>query len=196
MNTKKLVLIGLGAGLVLGMVAVALFSLFPSPTPALAQSGAGPEIIISVHEVVNGETFAGDVRISYVDAPELPAAAPAASGLFLGRDGNLLHLGAGGISVEVDTEQVNGEEPVTTVQASHDGETVTVQVTAATAVYADTTPHPDITPADIEAGSKTISRTVAPGSVDEIGENSIIRVWGSEQNGQIVADVLVHEPIR
>ncbi len=197
MNTKKMVVGILGLGLLAAVAAFAIWQLFAPGTTAVAQSSAGqPEIVMAVSEVVNGESFSGEVRVSFAEAAGLPTTSPAALGLFLERSGDTLTLGTGPIAVEVGVERVNDEEPVTTIQASHDGDEVTVLVTEGTAVYADTTASPHITPEDIAAGHKTINRTIAPGSLDAIGENMIVRVWGAEQNGQFVADVLVYELIK
>jgi hypothetical protein len=201
MNGKKLIVIVFTMGVLVGAAALALLQLFPTTEPALAQEGAGqpngqPKMVLAVSEVVNGETFSGQVEVSFTEAAGLPASAPAATGLFLSQSGDTLTLGTGPLELSVSVERLNDEEPTTSVQANHGGDEVTVLVTGETAVYADTTPQPDITPEDIEAGSKTIARTIAPGSLAEIGENMIVRVWGTEQNGQFVADVLVYEQIR
>ncbi len=197
MNTKNLVIGVLGLGLLVAVAAFAMWQLFAPSTTAVAQTNSGqPEMVLAVSEVVNGESFSGEVRVSFAEAAGLPATAPAALGLFLGQIGDTLTLGTGPIEVSVAVERVNDEEPTTTVQATHGGNELTVLVTEDTAVYADTTASPHITPEDITAGHKTIARTIAPASLDAIGENMIVRVWGTEQNGQLVADVLVYEPIR
>jgi hypothetical protein len=69
-------------------------------------------------------------------------------------------------------------------------------VTADTIVYKDTTSTPEVTPEDLETGHKVITRTVEPGSLDEVGEGMILRVWGQTLGGRIVADVLVFEQIQ
>ncbi|MCL4261648.1 MAG: hypothetical protein KJ069_00465 [Anaerolineae bacterium] len=197
MNTKKLVIGILGLGLLVAAVALAMLQLFAPGAAAVAQTNSGqPEMVLAVSEVVNGESFSGEVRVSFAEAAGLPESAPTALGLFLGRSGDTLTLGTGPLEVEVAVERVNDEPPTTNIQASHGGDEVTVLVTEETAVYADTTASPHITPEDIAAGHKTIPRTIAPGSLEDIGENMIVRVWGMEQNGQLVADVLVYEPIR
>lgn len=199
MNRKFLIMGVFLAGFLGGALALVALQVFPLGTAVLAQTGgeSGERVVvIAVEEVINGETFAGEVRVVYEDAPELPAGPPAQRGLFLGRSSDMFTLGTGPLEVELAIEVLNDEEPVTTVQASHGGDEVTFTVTPDTIVYQDTTERPHITPADIEAGEMTISRTVAPGSLDEIGDTMIIRVWGTEQGGQLVADVLVYEPIR
>ncbi|HRQ41382.1 MAG TPA: hypothetical protein PLD25_25975 [Chloroflexota bacterium] len=197
MNTKKIVVGILGLGLLAAVAALAMLQLFAPGAAAVAQTNSGqPEMMLAVSEVVNGESYSGEVRVSFAEAAGLPTTAPAALGLFLKHSGDTLTLGAGPIEVEVAVERVNDEPPTTNIQASHGGDEVTVLVTEDTAVYADTTASPHITPEDITAGHKTIARTIAPGSLDDIGENMIVRVWGTEQNGQLVADVLVYELIK
>jgi hypothetical protein len=136
------------------------------------------------------------VRVTYEDAAELPDEPAALSGLFVDRDGDTFTVGTGPVAVEVSVEVVNDQDPVTTIHANHHGDEAEFVVTPATIIYKDTTAQPQITPEDIEAGEMTILSTVAPGSLDEIGENMELRIWGTEQNGQLVADVLLYAPIR
>ena len=202
MMKKRTLLLGIVVGVILfGALAALLGLLLPFVGTVAAQSpgeGAGSErvMLVAVEENINGESFGGEVRLTFKDAAELPEGAADASGLFLELGGNTLTLGTGPIEVEVGVEVVNDEEPVTTVNASHRGDEVAVTVNDNTIFYRDTTARPDITPEDIEAGEMVISGTVEAGSLDEIGENMLIRVWGSEQDGVFVADVLVYEPIR
>ena len=66
---------------------------------------------------------------------------------------------------------------------------------ADTAIYADITPEPEISDADLESGSKMVMRTIIPGSLEAIGEGMILRVWGPVQDGVVTAKVLVYESI-
>lgn len=198
---KRLVLFLTATGLVVGALALALLLALPAPDAAQAQAPetaapAQPVMIMAVEQVVNGERFAGEVTVSFTDDPALPAAAPDRSGLFLNRSGDVLTVGTGAIEVEVGVEVFNDNDPVTTIQASHGGDELAIRVTPSTLIYADTTGRPEITPADITAGHKVIQRSLAPGSLDDIGEHMVLRAWGTLQNGELVADILVYEPIR
>jgi hypothetical protein len=187
-------------GFVVGAVALASFVLMSPGTAVLAQTGGEtgqPEAVIAVEQVINGESFSGEVRVIYEDSPDLPSEPAATGGLFLARNGDTFSVNSGPIEVEVSVDVVNDEEPVRSVSARPIGEDeASFVITDKTIIYEDVTEEPNITPEDIEAGELIITRTVVPGSADEIGENMVLRAWGSEQNGQIVADVLVYEPIR
>lgn len=198
MKRRMIILASIAGVLLFGVIAVMASLLLPFANTALAQNsgGSGRVMVLAVEQNINGERFGGEVRVTFEEAAELPAEAPDADGLYLGRDGSTLTLGGSPIEVTVDVEVVNNEEPATTVNASHGGAEMTVVVTDATLIYEDTTPQPDITPADIEAGELTVTRTVTPGSLDDLGENMLVRAWGSEQDGVLVADILVYEAIQ
>lgn len=198
MKRRMIILASIAGVLLFGVIAVLASLLLPNANTALAQNsgGTGRVMVLAVEQNINGERFGGEVRVTFEEAAELPAEAPDADGLYLGRDGSTLTLGGSPIEVTVDVEVVNNEEPATSVNASHGGAEMTVVVTDATLIYEDTTPQPDITPADIEAGELTVTRTVTPGSLDDLGENMLIRAWGSEQDGVLVADILVYEAIQ
>ncbi len=194
---KNKVLIAIFALLIAGTLTLALMKTQLFVKPALAQE-ENPErvMVIAVEQIINGETFAGEVEIRFENPPELPKTASDAFGLFLSEDYGTLTLGIGAIEVEADVEIVSDEEPVTTVNASHSGGEVEVVVTDATTIYFDTTQRPEVTPADIEAGEMVVQRSVQSGSLDDLGENTIVQVWGTPQDGKIVADVLVIESVK
>lgn len=185
----------------MGAVAAAVWlfqtNLQTTPVAASERNQEGDrEMVIAVEEVINGERTAGTVRVTFEDPDTLPDRPSDASGLFVSIDSSSVTLGTGTIEVEVGIDVVNDEEPVTSVDASYDGPEETVQFGENTAFYADTTARPDITREDIEAGVLTITRLVEPGSADAIGENMMLRIWGHQENGRLVADVVVYEPIR
>jgi hypothetical protein len=153
-------------------------------------------MVIAVEEVINGESFGGEVRVSFEDPPELPDRAEDAAGLFLSQDGDELTLGTGAIEVDVSVEVINDEEPVTVVNASHDGDEVLLIVDENTLYYRDATGRPDITRAVVEAGQLQLTRVIEPGSLDEIGENMLVRAWGEVKDGRVVADLVLYDPIR
>ena len=182
--------------LVAGLIGVILAG-FARPGVAGAQDeGSGRRMVIAIEKVVNGERTAGEVAISFTDPPALPDREADVDGLFLSRGGDTLFVGTGAITVDVEQNVVNDQEPETAVNASHDGAEIPVVVTGATVVYEDTTGHPDITADDINAGEMTIARQLEPGDLDAIDGSTLIRAWGTMENGQLVAGVLVYEPIR
>ena len=68
-------------------------------------------------------------------------------------------------------------------------------MTPATVIYADITPTPEISDADLASGSKLVMRTIVSGSLEAVGEGMILRVWGPVRYGIITAEVLVYESI-
>jgi hypothetical protein len=191
------------SGLLLVAAAIAAGAVFSvsrlSASPVSAQEQEPkPEkvILLSIEEIKNGERFGGDVRITFVDPPELPQQAADAAGLFVGREGDVLTVGTGLIEVDVSVEAINDQEPVTTINASHDGDDIPVAVDENTVYYKDVTERPEITPEMIAAGEHQVTLELEPGSLDEIGDNMEIRAWGEVVDGQLVADVLVYGVIK
>ncbi|UCG25764.1 MAG: hypothetical protein JSW55_07185 [Chloroflexota bacterium] len=194
------------SGLLLVAATIAAGAIFGvsrlSTSTAAAQEPAAQEpkpervMVIAVEEVKNGERFGGEVRITFADPPELPERAEDAAGLFLGQAGDELSLGTGSIEVDVSVEAINDQEPVTTVNASHDGDEVQVAVDENTVYYKDVTERPEITQEIVEAGQLRLTRALEPGSPDEIGQNMMIRAWGQVEDGRLVADLIVYDPIR
>jgi hypothetical protein len=64
---------------------------------------------------------------------------------------------------------------------------VEVVATTNTKIYRDDTDLPD-QPAN---GTK-IQQKVSPGSLDEIGQNSMINAWGKKTGDRLVADVILY----
>lgn len=198
MNKKLLALI-IVIAIGTGAAAVWLFQANLQATSVAASERAQSgdrEMVIAVEEVVNGERTAGTVRVTFEDPDTLPDRPTDASGLFVSGDATSLTLGTGTIEVEVGIDVINDDEPVTTIDASFSGPEETVQFNDSTQFYADTTARPNITTQDVEAGTLTVTRMLEPGSADAIGENMMIRIWGHQENGRLVADVVVYEPIR
>jgi len=191
------------SGLLLVAAAIAAGAVFSisrlSASPVSAQEQEPkPEkvLLLSVEEIKNGERFGGDVRITFVDPPELPEQGADVAGLFLGRDGDELTVGTGPIEVDVSIEAINDQDPVTTINASHGGDDVPLVVDVGTVYYKDVTERPEITPEMIAAGEHQVTLELEPGSLDEIGDNMEIRAWGEVVDGQLVADVLVYGVIK
>lgn len=205
---KKRLIVG-GFMAMLLFAAVTLFAAMAQPFSASAapqeQSGdneaveatqSGDTRYIEISRNLNGEDLSGGVLVTIENPDELPAADPDALGVFVSRNGNALTLGTGTIEVTVDVEQINDQEPVTTANASYDGDEVEVLFTDSTVFYEDTTEEPHIDREEIEAGEITVTRTLEPGSADAIGEDMVLRAWGSMVDGQLVADIVVYEALR
>ncbi|MFC1997892.1 hypothetical protein ACFLXI_09890, partial [Chloroflexota bacterium] len=180
---------------VLVLVIAAGVLLTQSATPPMAvraqEPGENPKaekiLEIAVERNINGEVVSGEVQVGFEDPEVLPEEAESAFGVFLGMDGDVVTLGTGSIEVVVDVEVLNDEEPVRTVNISHSGDPVEIKMTSDTVIYADTTPTPEISDADLESGSKLITRTIRPGSFEAIEDGMILRVWGPVQDGVVTA---------
>lgn len=166
-------------------------------SPVVQAEEGRPErvMVIAAEKVVNGERVAGEVRVQFEDPDSLPEASPGAMGLYLGRNGDRITVGQGSIEVEVEVEVVNDEEPIQRVRASHSGGEALIRVTEATIYLADTTEMPAIRDSDIAAGKLVVQRVLEPGDLGELIEPMMIRAWGVEQGGELVADLLLYESI-
>ena len=153
-------------------------------------------IEIAVESNIDGEVKSGEVTLTFDDPAALPSERESALGVYLAKNGDVVTIGTGSIAVEISSKTINDEEPITTVNVSHSGDSIDVQVGPDTLVYRDITAMPEVSPADLETGTKVITRTIEPGSFDEIGEGMILRIWGEIQDGRVLADVLVYEEIQ
>ena len=194
------------AGLITGFVLAALaFWAVPNwfeSTSVTAQENLAREreIVIAVEEVkvINGEetVVAGEVVVKLENPPELPDGPAAVDGIFKGHEGDTISVGTGNIDVSVEVEQVNDQEPVMAVSASHSGPLLDIVTTVDTVIYLETTAEPKPPQADLEAGEMTVPRSIEAGSLDDLGEDTMIQAWGSRDGDTITADVLVITPIR
>jgi hypothetical protein len=129
-----------------------------------------------------GQTFQLDIQ----PAKELPQTPADAKGLFDHRKDNSIFVGTGQVRM---TAQKDPSGNVTT-SATHDGPTVEVVVTSQTVVYRDVT----LKQFNGQPPSGKIQQVVEPGSLDEIGQDSTITVWGKKTSDRFIADVLVYSP--
>ena len=205
--SKRIIIGGVMAVLFLAaatlfVAAVQPFSAFASgqaqtgDTEEVEATQAGDVMYIEISRNLNGEELSGGVFVTFENPDELPDAEPDAHGVFQGQSGNALTLGTGSIEVTVDVEQVNDQDPVTTANATYDGPEIDILFTDSTIFYEDTTEEPHIDRAEIEAGQLTVTRTLEPGTADSLSENMIIRAWGTMVDGQLVADIIVYQPLR
>jgi hypothetical protein len=115
-------------------------------------------------------------------ATELPATNPVVNGIFVERKDNSLFVGTGEINVIV--EGGPGEEPQTDTNFS--GPKVEVVVSGETIVYQDTT---ELNPEDPGA---EVQQTVEESTLDQVGEQSSITVWGRKSGDRIIAEILLY----
>ncbi len=188
------------SGLLLVIAVIMAGAVFGLPrlfTSTVSAQETKPEqiIVIAIEEVKNGESFGGEVRISFSDPTELPDRVEDTSGLFLSKDGQELSLGTGAIEVDVSVEIINDQEPKRVVNTSYDGSEVQLMVDENTIFYRDATVRPEITREILEAGQLQLTRVLETGSIDELGENMMVRARGEIKDGRLLADLIVYEPI-
>ncbi len=121
----------------------------------------------------NGQGLAGrssNGRLDIQPAEELPLASADVGGMFDHRQDNSIFVSTGKITT---------------------GPTVEVVVTSQTTIYYDVT-FRQFTGRPPQ-GQK-IQQVVEPGSLDGIGQDSAILVWGRKTGDRFIADVLVYEP--
>jgi hypothetical protein len=112
-------------------------------------------------------------------APELPAVPAEARGVFLRRADRRITIGTllGSSVSAVGTDSG--------ISIQHDGPEVEVVVNQETKVYRNTTQIPDNPKGPVQ-------QTVAEGSLDEIGQNSLVVVWGKRTGDRIVATTVLY----
>lgn len=129
----------------------------------------------------------GNQRISIQSkpAPELPQTPAEAKGIFVRREDRSVFIGTGQVQLMVkrDPGQSNPQ-----TSSNYSGPVVEVVINQDTTIYRDTTQLPSAPP----SGDVQLQQTVEPGSVDEIGQNSMLQVWGNKTGDRIVAQVVVY----
>ncbi len=184
-SKNKSILIGIGIGLLVVLLAGAAFVggrlLNGQGLPGL--SSGGP--IFSI-----GPNGGKRVRVNIDDilpAKELPKTPADVRGLFDHRQNNSIFVGTGNVAMTVMKDQ-SGQVHTS---SSHSGPVVEVVVTNQTTIYKDVTAEQFNGPPP--QGQK-IQQVVQPGSLDEVGQNSTLTVWGRQTGDRYIADVLVYTP--
>jgi hypothetical protein len=190
-KSKAPLYIGLGLALVIALVGAAFLAgrLLNQPATSAAPQGLiGPGGAAggSGGMAIGGEGGPGanagpiSVEVQVTPAPELPKLQPDVTGVFVSREDNRLLIGTGKTTMTVGGP---GEAP----QSSYDGPQVEVVVTQETKIYRETSQPPDPS-----QQSADIQQTVAPGSVDELTNNTSVIVWGRRTGDRVIAEVLVY----
>jgi hypothetical protein len=123
-------------------------------------------------------------------AKELPQTPADAKGVFDHRQDNSIFVGTGQVHIMVQPDQSGKVQ----TSSNHDGPTIEVVVTPQTTVYRDVTMK-QFNYQPVARGG-TVQQVVELGSLDEVGQNSLITAWGKKTGDRIIADVLVYTPAR
>ena len=129
----------------------------------------------------------GNGRNQNIPAKELPQTPADVSGVFDHRQDNSIFVGTGQIGKMVTTDQSGNVH----ASLTHTGPTIEVVVSPQTKLYRDVTSR-HYTDQQLRNGS--VQQIVEPGSLDEIGQPSIVTAWGKKTGDRIIADVLVYTP--
>jgi hypothetical protein len=176
---KKSILIGGSALVLVLLLAGAAYTggqlLNGQGLPVLSSAGGGPQISLG------GKSFKLDIQ----PAKDLPQTPADTKGLFDHRQNNSIFVGTGKVMVSIQKDPAGN----TSTSGSHDGPTVEVVVNAQTMVYRDVTMKQF--KGNPPAGQK-IQQVIEPGSLDEIGQDSLVTVWGKKTGERINAEVLVY----
>ena len=135
--------------------------------------------------VLNGPGGAQTVSVHIEKAKELPEAPPDVVGLYSRRDDQSLFVTDANLDQMMVTVDKNGKM---TTSSEGSGQTIEIVVTKDTQLYRDAT-VPD--PSQPMQGG-TIQQKVEAGSLDEVGENSIVMAWGERRGDRLVARVLMY----
>jgi flagellar basal body-associated protein FliL len=190
-KSRRLLWVILGVALVLILGAAAYLGgryLQKGPT---ALGGGNGGLFLSSNGP-GGQVSRSISKNDIIPAPELPQAAADATGVFVRRQNNSFFIGTGKVTLQV-RKQADNPNSTPQTASSYDGPVVEVVVTNNTKVYRNDT-FQNIK--DLPSNGTKIQQKVVPGSVDEIGQNSIINAWGKKTGDRLVADVLlINNPI-
>ncbi len=126
-------------------------------------------------------------KSNFSDWPsEIPQTDPDVRGMFVSRQDNVLTIGTGQVTVLAKTNPSGTAE----IKSNYSGPQTEVVVNGQTKVYRDATMD-DLTNG-IPLDGQKIERKIADGSLDEIGENSSVTVWGRKTGDRYIADVLIY----
>jgi hypothetical protein len=178
----------IGGVLVIVLAAAAFFGaqLLKSP---MGLGGFGNNMNFGLSTAGGKAMSMNGVQIDMKSAPELPTETPASSGLFVRRQDQSIFIGTGRITMMIGKNANSSEAPK--ASGSYDGPVVEVVVNHQTTIYQDVT---EMTPPDEAAakgGTVSIQQIVKSGSLDDLGANSMVTVWGEKQGDRFIAKTLL-----
>jgi len=127
------------------------------------------------------------VKLDIEPSKELPQTPADVTGLFDHRQDNSIFVGTGEVTMAFKKDPSGNVE----TSSNHDGPTVEIVVTSQTKIYKDVTmrqfegPPPE--------GQK-IQQVLEEGSLDDVGESSMITIWGKKTGDRFIAEILVYSP--
>ncbi len=145
-------------------------------------SSGGPQVLTGPGGKTSIRISPGDIQ----PAKELPQTPADVKGIYDHKQDNSIFIGTGQVQVTVQKDASGKVQS----SSSHSGPVVEVVVTTQTVIYKDVTEQQFSSKPPV-SGQK-IQQVVEPGSLDEIGQSSMITVWGRKSGDRYIADVLVY----
>ena len=161
--------------------------------PAAVSGGGGRRMEMIVEkDDGNGATAIG-VSIIVLPAESLPNRPSEAGGVLLRREDNTIIVGTGDIELNVDVDGNTGQRQVS---LTSNGPEIEVVITANSNLYEDVTDM-EIDPESIPAsGEVQLQQEIAPlDSLESLGENVEVEVWGSRSGDRITAEIVVFRDV-
>lgn len=187
---KRTILIAGGVAILVALLAGAAFvgtRMLSSPQDAVADGGPGVRVM---ELVADGGSGPVSLKIRIEPAPELPDSPAAAAGIFVRQQDNSIYVGTGAIELDVEVDGATGERQV---NLSHSGPEIEAVVGRDTILYRDETEMPTLNPETMKSGEKTIQQVIRPvDSLEEIGQNTELQVWGTKRGDRVAAEVIVY----
>ena len=184
---KRLVLIIAGIIVVAVLIGAAFVAgrMFTAPEGAAADAPGNSGRVMEIVQDDGSGPF--NVRVTFKPAPELPQRVSEANGLFVKREDDAIFVGTGDIEVDI---QVDGSGK-RTVAANHSGPEIEAVVTQDTILYKDVT-KVEVEPSARESGEQVVQQKLEPvDSLEEVGENTELEVWGERRGDRVVAEIFV-----
>ncbi len=140
------------------------------------QNGRGPAPNAETALLDSGDKgLAVETYLDPLKASALPQAPRDVEGVFVRREDNSIFVGTGNLIYRA-TQNPDGELEKS---INYDGTVIEIVRTHDTVIYRDVTSTGGV-------------QTVEPGSLDEIGAQTVLTVWGQRRGDRVVAQVLVY----
>ncbi len=137
-----------------------------------------------------GRATSSMTKMIVLDMPEeLPDSEPVVLGSFVRQEDNSVFVSeaASGVFVLQSDQSTSASVPAS-------GTETEVVITKETIIYQQVIDYDDWN--DMSSSGGTIQMKVQSGSVEEMGEGSIVTVWGDKRGERVVADVVLYsEPV-
>jgi hypothetical protein len=145
-----------------------------------AGGGSGPSLSL-------GGPGGKMMKLDIEPSKELPQTPADVSGLFDHRQDNSIFVGTGKVTLAFKKDPSGKVE----TSSNHDGPTVEIVVTSQTKIYKDVTMRQFDGPPP--QGQK-IQQVLEEGSLDDVGQSSMLTVWGKKTGDRFIAEILVYSP--